>query len=248
MKHTIVLFVLACSFVIAHGQQVFLKQGKIEFERKTNTHRLYFSGETDSWSDQFKKLIPQFKVNYFDLIFTEDKSVYKPGKEVDEQKSGFFESPASDNVVYKDLKQQTSISEKQIFESKFLLTDSIRNLEWKILPETRTIAGFECHKAVSKICDSVVVVAFYTDEIIPSTGPESFSGLPGMILELAIPRLYTTWTATKLESLTPADEKKLLPPTKGKKANEKEMTEKIKDGIKDWNVKYYQSSVWFAVL
>jgi len=248
MKRTIVLFILISCFVITQAQQVFLKQGKIEFERKTNTHRLYFSGETDSWSEQFKKLIPQFKVNYFDLIFTEKRSVYKPGKEVEEQKSGFFESPANDNIVYKDLEQQISISEKQIFESKFLLTDSIRSLQWKLLPETRTIAGFECHKAVSKICDSVVVVAFYTDEIIPSSGPESFSGLPGMILELAIPRLYTTWTATKLESLTPADEKKLVPPTKGKKANEKEMTEKIKDGIKDWGDKYYHRAVWFAVL
>jgi GLPGLI family protein len=244
------LFALSFCFwaAAAFSQQLFLKEGKIEFERKTNTHRLYFTGETDSWAEEFKKLIPQFKVDYFDLYFTENKSLYRPGKEGEKQQTGFFESPAAENVVYKDLKQQTVVSQKQIFETQFLLSDSIRTLQWKILPETRTIAGFECHKAVGRIHDSVVVVAFYTDEIIPSSGPESFAGLPGMILEIAIPRLYTTWVATKVEQLTPADEKKMISPAKGKKTNEKDMLEKIKDGIKDWGDKYYHRAVWFATL
>ena len=48
------------------------------------------------------------------------------------------------------------------------------------------------------VMDSIVVIAFYTDEILTSGGPESFNGLPGMIMGLAIPRLHTTWYATKL--------------------------------------------------
>lgn len=248
MSRTIFLFILLSFFIAAQSQQVFIKQGKIEYERKTNSHRLYFTGEEGSWVEQFKKLVPQFKVSYFDLLFTENKSVYKPGRETEAEKTGFFESPAAENTVYKDLKQQTSISQKQIFESQFLIIDSIRSLQWKILPEIRTIAGFDCHKAVSKICDSVVVVAFYTDEIIASTGPESFSGLPGVILELAIPRLYTTWTATKVENLTAADERSIVPATKGKKANEKELAQQIKEGIKNWGDKWYHRSVWFATL
>lgn len=248
MKRTIFLFILLSEFTLGQSQQVFVKQGKIEYERKTNTHRLYFTGEEGSWVDQFKKLTPQFKINYFNLFFTESKSVYKPGREVEDQKTVFFENPAAENVVYKDLVQQISISQKQIFEGQFLITDSIRSSQWKIVPETREILGFNCRKAVTKICDSVVVVAFYTDEIIPSTGPESFAGLPGMILELAIPRLYTTWTATKVENLVSADEKNLTPPTKGKKANEKQLGETIKAGIKDWGDKWYHRSYWFATL
>lgn len=249
MKQILFLSVLILSFVASDAQQVFLKQGKIEFERKTNNHRLYFAGETDSWSEEFKKLLPQFSVTYFDLLFTEDRSVYRPGKEADVQKNAaFFESPAAENIVYKDMRQQTVVSQKQIFEGQFLVTDSIRTMQWKILPETRMVAGFNCHKALTRICDSVVVVAFYTDEIIPTSGPESFSGLPGMILELAIPRLYTTWTATKVENLSALDEKKLLPPSKGKKANEKELMGIIKDGIKDWGEKYYHRAVWFSTL
>ena len=69
-----------------------------------------------------------------------------------------------------------------------------------------------------------------------------------MILELAIPRLYTTWTATKVELLDIADEKRITPPAKGKKANEKELAQQIKDGIKNWGDKWYHRSVWFATL
>lgn len=241
-----ILFLLLSAVTFA--QTTFIKKGKIEFERKTNTHRLYFTGEDGSFMEEFKKIIPRFKIDYFNLIFTEDKSVYKPGKEPDEPKVGFFESPANENIVYKDFNLQRTVSQKQVFEGQFLLSDSIRKPEWKILPETRTIAGFECRKAITRIADSVVVVAFYTEEILPSNGPESFGGLPGMILEIAIPRLYTTWVATKLEFINDADEKMIAPPAKGKKSNLNEVSSKVNEGIKDWGEKYSGPAMWFVML
>ena len=88
-------------------------------------------------------------------------------------------------------------------------------MDWRITGERRTIAGFECHKAVGRIMDSVYVVAFYTDQIVTNGGPESFNGLPGMILGLAIPRINTTWFATKIEAIeiSPLD---IAAPKKGK--------------------------------
>lgn len=246
MKKLILIIAIAFIAISSKAQTIFIQKGKIEFERKTNTHRLYFTDETDSWAEDFKKLIPQFKTDYFDLVFTARGSVYKPGKETEEKKTGFFESPANENIVYKDLDQQTVISQKQVFESQFLISDSIRPLKWKLEPETRTIAGFECRKAVARICDSVVVVAFYTDEITPSSGPESFSGLPGMILGLAIPRLYTTWFATKIETISDNDEKKIIPPAKGKKANQKDMVGKVNDAVKSWGEKHRGKMMWFV--
>ncbi len=232
-----------------HAQTIFVQSGKIEFERKTNTHRLYLAEEGDQpWVEEFKKLIPQFKVDYFDLFFTETKILYKPGRETEQKANPFFESPANDNTVYSDLQQQTTVSQKRVFESQFLVSDSSKKFEWKIEPETRTIAGFECRKAVTRICDSVVVVAFYTDEIIASGGPESFGGLPGMILGLAIPRLYTTWFATKLEVLNDQQKQKMVAPSKGKSATAKEMVEKVNKGIKDWGEKYRSKAIWFVTL
>lgn len=248
MKTRILIILFMALAMQSVGQTIFIKTGKIEFERKTNTHRLFFTGETGSWAEEFKKLIPQFRTEYFDLVFTENKAIYRPGKEVEQSNSTFFEIPALQNVVYTDLGSERVTSQKQVFETLFLIQDSARKYTWKLEPETRTIAGFECRKAVTRICDSVVVVAFYSDEIIPTVGPESFSGLPGAILGLAIPRLYTTWFATKVEILNEKDEKSILPPTKGKKADDKDMVNTVNSAIKSWGDKYRDRSIWAITL
>ncbi len=245
---------IAFSIVSLSGisQAIFVSSGKIEFERKTNVHRLYYeneNGEESSWMEEFKKLVPQFSTDYFDLYFKDGKSLYKPGRNAGEvKKNVFFEGPGQQNTVYKDLSSMLAVSQKQVFESQFIINDSINRIQWKMQSETRTIAGFECRKAVGRICDSVVVVAFYTDEIIPSNGPESFSGLPGMILGLAIPRLYTTWFATKLEVFKPADEAIIGPPAKGKKATQDELNKTIDKAIKNWGEKFRDRTTWMATL
>jgi len=230
------------------GQVKLVTKGKIEFERKINVHRLYFNGELRSWDEEIRKQIPQFRVDYFDLVFNEEKSLYKPGREAGEEKKALFYMPAIDNVVYKDLVRQQEVSQKQLFETQFLITDSLRTIEWKIQDEIRTIAGFECRKAVGRICDSVVVVAFYTNEIIPSNGPESFHGLPGMILGLAIPRLYTTWFATRLLLISEAEEQAIAAPAKGKHTNSAGLLKQLRDLTGNWGEDYQSRSTWLFSL
>jgi GLPGLI family protein len=90
-------------------------------------------------------------------------------------------------------------------------------LDWKLVPnETREIAGFNCRKAQAVIFDSVYVFAFYTDEITVSGGPMGIHGLPGMILGITIPRMFTSWIATKLQ-VNGVKTNIIVPPTKGKK-------------------------------
>ena len=252
MQKTLSLIVasLLCIFSFGQFETQFILTGKITFERKTNVHRLYFTdSEMDSWDEMFKKAIPQFQVNYFELLFGESKSLYRQTGDQPETKMGFWgDSPGSKNTVFKDFATQQTTSQKQIFESQFLLKDSINEYEWKLQPETRTIAGFECKKAITKICDSVVVVAFYTEEIVSTSGPESFGGLPGVILGLAVPRLYTTWFATKVELIKETEMTKIAAPTKGKGSTSRQMLTKIDEGINDWGRKYRDKSIWFASL
>ena len=85
----------------------------------------------------------------------------------------------------------------------------------------------------TRICDSVYVVAFYTDQILVNSGPESFSGLPGMILGLAVPRLHTTWFATKVELIEPTPAQ-LSPTQKGKKASWQQVSADLNRAMKDW--------------
>jgi len=91
MKQILFFLGIILATIGVRSQTIFISKGKIEFERKTNTHRLYFSGEESSFWEEFKKLIPQFKTDYFNLFFNEDRSIYKIGKESNEAKTGFFQ-------------------------------------------------------------------------------------------------------------------------------------------------------------
>lgn len=216
---------------MANAQVQFITKGKIEFEKTTNLHKQFPS---ESFFESMKKSTPQFMTEYFNLYFDNDKTLYKPGKAVTGPKiPEWLLGPAAENIVYNDLSSKTTVSQKAVYESSFLLQDSLRNADWKITTDTRTIAGFECRKATTIIMDSVYVVAFYTDQIIPAGGPESFNGLPGMILGLAVPRLNTTWFATKLE-LVDVKETDLMAPKKGKKTNMTDLNQQLKTLMKNW--------------
>lgn len=218
---------LSCLFFINCLQAQFITAGKIEFERRTNQHS--FLEEENMFDAMIKESLPKFAVTYNDLFFDGSISLFKDGKEPENKKIHWSINYMS-NIVYKDLANDFRISLKNLFGSEYLIRDSLLKIDWKITNEPRTIAGFECRKAVARFSDTVVVIAFFTDEIIPASGPESFGGLPGMILGLAIPRLHTTWYATKLELLD--NKVQLTPPTGGKKYEPEDFKKQLADMLK----------------
>lgn len=249
MKHFFLMLLVFVGNCVAANAQYTLT-GKIEFERKVNVHAGLTDDDDDDdkeWIERMKKTIPKFGITYFDLCFDTTHSIYKPGREVEENaKSNWWDNPARDNIVITDFTTQKVKAKKNVFEQKFLVQDTMRKIDWKVKDELRTIANFKCHKAVGRICDSIYVVAFYTEDIAVSGGPEMFGGLPGMIMELAIPRLHTTWTATKVD-LAPPPAKEYAVPDKGKKVTEKELYETIQNSLKDWG-KWANKNVWWTVL
>jgi GLPGLI family protein len=237
MKKIIFIFIIAFTAKAVHAQNaIFLNEGNIEFEKKLNMFKQF---ETDNWfgeqfADFYKKNMPQFKTTYFNLYFKDGKSLYKPGRENPENsKMRSWGSIAEENNIYTDFTNDQSIAQKSIYDATFLITDSIRKINWKITDETREIAGFQCRRANALIMDSVYIVAFYTDAILTPGGPESVSGLPGMILGLAVPEKHVTWFATKVTKENVPD-KEMLAPKTGKKVNNKMVLTTLKDTFKDW--------------
>lgn len=169
------------------------------------------------------------------MAFSKDKTLYTP-QESDIAPGGhFFNSALADqpNTTYNDLGAGLFTTKKNIYEETFLVKDSIRTINWKITNEIRTIAGYECRRANGIILDSVYVVAFYTDKIPVSGGPESFTGLPGMILGVALPHENITWFAKKITD-KPVSANELEAPAKGKAVNNKTLRETINSALKDW--------------
>ena len=235
------LLLLSYSFT-ASAQHLF--GGKITFERKTNVHQLY---EEQEWFENAKSDIPKIMSSGFSLSFDTAQSLYEPIPPAEEEKQKWYAPPGTENRVVQSFRAGTLAAQKQIFEQSFRIEDRLPQYTWKIGSEVRTIAGFNCRKAVTRICDSVYVVAFYTDEIPVSGGPEQFGGLPGMILQLVVPRLGTTWQATGVQELMPTASALKLPPTKAKPTTRAALATTIQLSLKDWG-KWGVRSVWWSML
>ena len=145
------LFVFAC--LNSFSQARFISSGRIEFERKYNQHS-QFEGEGDNiWITEMKKNYPKMVTDFYELKFNSEKSVYKLLKENPDNKYLWMGKPSESDVAVKDLTKQTLSIQRDVFEQTYIIQDSLRQLEWRITDETRTIAGFECKKAVTRICD-----------------------------------------------------------------------------------------------
>lgn len=246
MKNTINIIALLLLSITAFGQHTY--QGKIEYERKTNLKRVIddMDEENKEWIDRMRSKIPSHSVRYYDLDFTTKHSMYQPGREPENSFNMWFaRSPANEKEIYTDFTTNRVTALKHIYEEKFLVKDTARKIEWKVMDEIRMIANYKCRKAVGVICDSVYVIAFYTDDIMVSGGPEMFGGLPGMILQIAVPRLHTTWIATKVD-VTP-EEDVFKVPKKGKEVTQKEMFTTLNESLERWG-DYAYKAIWWSML
>lgn len=221
----------------------FATQGVIEYEKKVNMYALIKDqvkkNPTRSYYaqafEEYQKKNPQFKIMKSSLTFSKDQTLFKPIDDEMMSNNFFdFQSASQNNIVATNTVATTSIAQKKVFEETYLVKDSTRKINWKITNEVRNIAGYDCRRANALIMDSVYVVAFYTDEIPVSGGPETFSGLPGMILGVALPYEHITWFATSVTDAPVTDEKQLKPPVKGKPVDSKQLTTILKAATKDW--------------
>ncbi len=232
-------FILLSTDALLAQHAYFTGSGTIEYQKSSNMYALMkktyaansggnMSGIFQTLIEQYQKNNPQFKILKSTLTFADNKTLFTPIVP-DVPPANGFNTPMSDqiNTVYTDLNTQTSILVKNIADASFVVKDSVRKIVWKITNDTREIAGFPCRRANGLVLDSIYVVAFYTDKIPVSGGPESFNGLPGMILEVAVPNEHVTWLATKVSGMdVPAPT--IVPPKKGKIVNNKQLYDFLK--------------------
>jgi GLPGLI family protein len=234
------MYILLFTVSTQLSAQQFISSGTIEFEVKVNNHKAFGDG---MWAEMFKDKIPQFSTNWYNFIFDNNKSIYKFDRLDEKTKLPFNNNASEDNLWFNDYSAGTYTDRKFVFDDNYLLTDSLIKINWKLVPnETREIAGFNCRKAVGIIFDSVYVFAFYTDEILISGGPMGIHGLPGMILGITIPRMFSSWIATKVDIIN-VNKSLIVAPTKGKKKQGKELIENVKKATSDWG-SWGQKAVW----
>jgi GLPGLI family protein len=246
MKKIIYLIVFLSFSSLTEAQQLIL-QGKIHYERKENLHKLFT--EENEWTNEFKKQLPKYRVDIFELSFNTKRSLYKMEQEF-EGNSNILDwfNVAKSNIVSQNIENQKVQAQKVVYENTYQINDSLPKITWKLHNEYRTIAGFSCRKASTIILDSVYIIAFFTDEIPVSGGPESMNGLPGMIMGLVVPRLNTTWFATRVDHVSVSDESLVFYPKAKKKINTiKTFLDELKLATKNWG-KESGDIIWRSVL
>ncbi|MEE9371895.1 MAG: GLPGLI family protein [Saprospiraceae bacterium] len=153
----------------------------------------------------------------YNLFVKGNKSLYTYGEFESESR---WSRKSEAYLLLRDHKSKKAKDVREILGKKYLVKDEIPKLKWKILNEIKEVEGYLCMKAetINKI-KGQTVHAWFTDGINFFGGPEGYSGLPGMILELVINDGDVVVTATSV-SLEETDVKLPVP----KKMKGKEIT------------------------
>jgi len=246
MKHFQIISFVFCCMIINHAHAQFVEQGEIEYEVKTNMKK---SMGNSPWAEMMKDKMPDFKTLYFKMNFGGGQTEYQYLRWDNKEAFPSMMNQGDDKSAWFADHQTGKLQmTKEVFGSPFNITDSLPSIEWKLSNENRIIAGYNCRKAVGKIMDSVYVFAFYTDEITTPGGPCSVGGLPGMILGMTIPRLYTSWIAVKV---TPSESNKLTRPEfpKGNAFTMQSAVATMREKTKDWmDPNDPESAMWIRMM
>ena len=198
---------LACLLgTTAYGQ---ITSGKIVFERKTNLMKRF----NDERMKRFVNENNKVKTELFTLYFNDTCSVFKPIlNDVPDETSWM----TTKNSYFQNTNTNEKLSVLSLFGTDVFITDSITPRNWKITENKRKIGNYECRKAIYQKNDSTRLYAWFSVDIVPTTGPEGFSGLPGTILGLATEDGGVIYFAKSVEAMVPKKEDLMLNSGKNK--------------------------------
>lgn len=194
-----VLFI--CTNIKAQSNNtIMIHKGTIRFERRENAYAILEKvtpPANNQYIESYKAKNTQFNVADFLLSFDDSSSYYRPVNP-NYKRTTDLDNAASYNEIYTSQRERTFIAKKNLWGQNFLESDSCRKINWRVTDEIKNIAGFLCRRANALIMDSIYIVAFYCVQIVPSIGPESFTGLPGAILGIYMPHEHISWEAKSL--------------------------------------------------
>jgi GLPGLI family protein len=194
---TKILIILSLIFSFQLSAQ-YITSGKITYERRTNLEKRF----TDQRMRRMINDENKIRNESFTLTFNDSISVFKPipVEKTDDMMSWM----TTKNSYLQNLNSKRQISILALFGQDVYVNDSLPVRGWKVTDNKRTIAGYECRKAIYQKNDSTRIYAWYSPALIPSVGPEGFCGLPGTILGVATEDGSVIYFAKKVDVAQPA--------------------------------------------
>lgn len=196
---------LILGFLITLVANAIGQGGQITFNRKHHWTNIasklpYLSQEEKDRIQLVWGKDDEYKGDNFILTFNQEGSVYTEKEK--EENLGYSWSD-EDDIIIRDHLTKTTKDIRILLGKKYLIEDQIPRFKWKMLNELKEVAGYICMKAETMdTVNNVVVHAWFTDKIPVISGPEGYSGLPGMILALDYNIDDINIIATKVEIIS----------------------------------------------
>lgn len=247
MKNIIIFISSFLISLASHAQQ----EGMVRFTRTTYWTKLneslpYMSKqEKEKQSYVFGGL---FEEKEFMLLYFDEKGSYYTNSDEKSAESEGYDGRKKLFGIKRDFEKNTLNEFFEMSGKTYIVEDSLKQLNWKILNDIKDVAGHICMKAM--IQDTIKnqrIIVWFAQDIPINAGPERLYGLPGLILEMNINDGAVIVEATKIELPKITNQMDLPKKLKGKKMNEvafqdmlrKFIQEKIKEERNPfWNIRY----------
>jgi GLPGLI family protein len=177
-----ILFLVCSSFSISFAQE-----GVVVYTTKINMHKRIPAEQED-----LKKMIPEFSSSQNELVFNEIQSLFKPvpvDENPFEQNSGGMRMAfriALQNETFIDQDTEGITHLRDFMGKKYIVKSEMKRIPWKLGKDSKTIQGYLCKNASYTDENQREIEAWYAEELRVSIGPESYYGLPGLIMEVII--------------------------------------------------------------
>lgn len=156
LKNTRYVIMLLISFftITTYAQDV---KGIATYQTKTTVDMSRFSRDGEQMSEQRKKQIMERMKNFlekeFTLTFTKNESFYKEEEKLATPGQGGgrggFGGGFTQGGIYKNTAQNDYAQENNMFGKVFLIKDTINNLQWELVKESKMIGQYPVFKAVA---------------------------------------------------------------------------------------------------
>ena len=232
------LFVFAAilSSLAGHSQ---MKEGRVVYERTFQLPQRIFANNPD-----LAARLPKSRTDQYELLFSNHQILWQYLPDANSEGDGntfagggmvFRFAGGANDISYCDLDKGIRVDQREIADKDYVVTDSVRKLNWKLTGESKTILNYKAFKATAQrigtrmqmsmengemkrqqVADTASIIAWFTSDIPVSAGPGTYQGqLPGLILEVEENNGQTVFKAIEVSPKLNAS--KIKEPKEGKK-------------------------------
>jgi GLPGLI family protein len=126
----------------------------------------------------------------------------------------------------------TMVEARRFLGRTFRVTREQPSLEWQLTSEQAEHLGYMVLKATAQKDSATTIDAWFTPQIPVQGGPESYGGLPGMILVLSVNDGQVQYQATEV-ALGELEEGTIRPPDEGDEMSQEEFEQLVKERLEE---------------